>query len=151
MSVQAGIWNYHEEPFDRETLARLSRSIAEYGPDGEATYCDGSLGMLYRAFHTTTESRVERQPHLTSSGRVITWCGRLDNRNELIAQLCVRLNADRTDVAIVGAAFDEWGTDSFARLIGDWALSIWAIGERQLILGRDYIGVGKLFYYPKHN
>jgi len=52
-----------------------------------------------------------------------------------------------TDVAIVAAAFDGWGTSCFAGLTGDWALTVWSPRERELILARDYIGVKRLFYY----
>lgn len=149
MSVQAGIWNLDGEPVNGESLTRISQSIVEYGPDGENTYLDGPVGMLYRPFHTTLESHIERQPHVSASGRVLTWDGRLDNRDELIAQLWKDATDDLTDVAIVAAAFDRWATDCFAKLVGDWALSIWNSRKKELILARDYIGVKHLFYYPK--
>ncbi len=149
MSMQAGIWNFDGEPVKREILTRISASIAEYGPDGEKTHFDGSVGMLYRPFHTTLESHVEHQPYVSVSGRVITWDGRLDNRDELIPQLCNDLTADQTDVAIIAAAFDRWSTDCFTKLIGDWALAIWDPQEAELLLARDYLGVRHLFYYPK--
>ncbi len=149
MSVQAGIWNFDGEPVERDFLTRISTSIAEYGPDGEKTHFDGPVGMLYRPFHTTVESHVEHQPYVSVSGRVITWDGRLDNRDELIPQLCNDLTADQTDVAIIAAAFDRWSTDCFTKLIGDWALAIWDPQEAELLLARDYLGVRHLFYYPK--
>lgn len=148
MSVQAGIWNFAGEPTNRELLARISQAIAEYGPDGETTYFDGGVGMLYRPFHTTLESRVERQPHVCISGKVITWDGRLDNRHELIPQLRDHLTDDQTDVAVVAAAFDRWDTECFARLIGDWALAVWDPNSKELIAARDYMGIRHLFYYP---
>jgi len=141
MSVQAGIWNFQGEPVDRQFLARISQSIAEYAPDGETTYFDGPLGMLYRPFYSTMESRAERQPYISVSGKVITWDGRLDNRDELMTQLRSHPPDDRTDVAIVAAAFERWGMDCFAKLIGDWGLSIWDPREKELILSRDYIGI----------
>src|SRR5258707_7796516 len=151
MSVQAGIWNFDREPVNREFLARISQALVEYGPDGETTHFDGPVGMLYRPFHTTLESRSERQPYVSASGKVITWDGRLDNRDELIPQIWNDLTADRTDVAVVAATFDRWGTDCFAKLVGDWALSIWDPVEKQMILARDYIGVRHLFYCHRSN
>lgn len=147
MSVQAGIWNLDGAPVSGESLARIGRKLAEYGPDGQTAYLDGPIGLLYRPFHTTAESRLERQPHVSARGRVITWDGRLDNRDELALQLRDVLKSDKTDVAIVAAAFDQWGTGCFAKLIGDWAISIWDSQDRELILARDYIGIRHLFYY----
>ena len=33
--------------------------LAPYGPDGEGYICRDNFGVLYRAFHTTKESRSE--------------------------------------------------------------------------------------------
>ncbi len=149
MSVQAGMWNLDGESVDREFLVQTSQSLSEYGPDGEWTCFNGPVGMLYRPFHTTPESRLERQPRISESGKILTWDGRLDNRDELIKQLVNVLKDDQTDVAIVAAAVDRWGTDCFAKLVGDWALAIWDPREQQLTLARDYIGIRHLYYYPE--
>ncbi len=150
MSVQAGILNFDGRPVDRAFLGKLSAAIEQYGPDGGDTHIEGPLGMVYRAFHTTLESRLERQPHRSAQGIAITWDGRLDNRDELISQVWDKLTDERTDVAIVMAAYEKWGTDCFSKLIGDWALSIWTSHDRELLLARDYVGVRHLYYYRKY-
>src|SRR5207247_10370643 len=106
MSVQAGLWNYDGKPVDRAFLAKISRELAAYGPDGETTYLDASVGMLYRPFHTTSESRLECQPRVSTSGKVFTWDGRLDNRDELLSYLHDNLEADPTDLALVESPFE---------------------------------------------
>jgi asparagine synthase (glutamine-hydrolysing) len=151
MSVQAGIWNYDEAPVDESVLFRLSCQLQEFAPDGESTYCRDSLGMLYRPFHTTPESRLERQPYQHPSGHVLTWDGRLDNRTELVSQLKSEVEAKHTDVQLVAAAYDRWGADCLARIVGDWALAVWDPRCKELILARDYIGIRRLFYFPKPN
>lgn len=148
MSVQAGIWHFDAKPVDANALSRLGCVAAEFGPDGESQHLSGSVGMLYRPFHTTTESRAECQP-LIGNQYVLTWDGRLDNRDDLAASLRAFLPIGPTDVAIVGAAFERWGTDCFGKLRGEWAASIWSSRDNQLILARDYIGVRQLFYYPQ--
>ena len=118
MSLQAGTWNLDGNPIDPEFLRRLGQSSHEHALDAQATYVNGMLGMVYRPFHTTVEARLESQPHHTATGRVLTWDGRIDNRSELISRLSEYLSDDHTDVAIVAAAFDCWGTDCFATLRG---------------------------------
>jgi asparagine synthase (glutamine-hydrolysing) len=147
MSVLAGIWNLEGEPVDRGCLTRIGHNLEAYGPDGEFTYLDKALGMLYRPFHTTVESLSEHQPYVSITGKITTWDGRLDNRKELIAELAGVLKGDYTDVALVAAAFDQWGTDSFPKLIGDWSLAVWDPYDMQLTLASDFIGVRHLFYY----
>jgi asparagine synthase (glutamine-hydrolysing) len=86
------------------------------------------------------------QPCISQSGGVLTWDGRLDNRTELIDRLKGVLAASSTDVSIVAAAYEEWGCKCCAKLIGDWALSIWDERTRSLILAKDPIGTRHLYY-----
>ncbi len=149
MSVQAGIWNVDDKPVDQKSLGDISQQLSDYGPDGESIYLDGSIGILFRPFHTTPESRHERQPYVSEGGKVVIWDGRLDNRDELIPQLRPHLRSDCTDLAIFAAAFHLWNTNCFSRLIGDWTATIWDPTEKRLVLARDYIGIRHLFYHPR--
>src|SRR5260370_4983847 len=149
MSVQAGIWNFDGEPVDRRLLANLSDSLKQQGPDGECGHVEGSIGTLYRPFHTTAESRREKQPYLSRRGCVLTWDGRLDNREELIADFRSELETGPTDVAIVSAVFDQLETNCFSKFIGDWAVSIWNPLQRELIFAIDYMAIRHIFYYLK--
>ena len=87
MSVQFGKCNFDGKPVDPKDLDEVRPVLAPYGPDGEGYICKDNVGILYRAFHTTKESRREIQPHVSPSGFVLTWDGRLDNREELIGEL----------------------------------------------------------------
>ena len=146
MSVQFGRWNFEGQPPAPDYIEKVSATLAPYGPDSNESYSKGGVRILYRAFHTTQESRREKQPHSSPSGAVITWDGRLDNRAELISELRASLTVDSADVAIVAMAFEKWGANCFAKLIGDWALSMWNSGNRSLILAKDPIGTRHLYY-----
>ncbi len=149
MSVQFGRWNFDGRPVDPDYLQRAKALLAPYGPDDSGSYFNGNIGILYHAFHTTKESRRETQPYIAPPGAVITWDGRLDNRADLIRELGGFLTISSTDVSVVAAAYERWGTDSFARLLGDWALSIWNLRDRSLILAKDAIGTRQLYYSLK--
>jgi len=146
VSIQFGRWNLNGEPVDRDYLEKVKHAITTHGPDDSGSYSNGSVTILYRAFHTTKESRCESQPHVTSSGAILTWDGRLDNRAELIGRLRKVLTISCTDVQIAAAAFEEWGSDCLPKLTGDWALSIWDPRDRCLILAKDPIGTRHLYY-----
>ena len=146
MSVQFGKCNFDGKPLDPKDLDQVRPVLAPYGPDGESYICKDNLGIVYRAFHTTKEGRLEKQPHVSQSGAVITWDGRLDNREELSGRLNDVLSTSSTDLSIVVAAYDSWGTDAFARLIGDWAISIWDPSSWSLILAKDFVGTRHLYY-----
>lgn len=146
MSAQFGRWNRDGRAVDHVYLEKAGKLVAPYGPDGQGAYVKDGVGILFHAFHTTKESRQETQPHVCPSGTVLTWDGRLDNRSELIGKLADALNANPTDVFIVAAAYQAWGRDCFAKLIGDWALSIWNPKNRSLLLAKDHIGAHHLYY-----
>jgi len=146
MSVQFGRWNFEGQPPAPEYIERVTAMLAPFGPDSNESYAEGGVRILYRAFRATKESHHETQPHSSASGAVITWDGRLDNRAELISQLHDSVNTNSTDVDIVAAAFEKWGDKCFAKLIGDWALSIWHPIQRSLILAKDPIGPKNLYY-----
>jgi asparagine synthase (glutamine-hydrolysing) len=146
MSVQFGRWNFDSQPVGPGQTERISKIFAAYGPDSNEIYSKGDVEILYRAFHTTKESRREVQPHISPSGPVITWDGRLDNRSELIGELRNVSSINSTDVEIVSAAFERWGDNCLKRLIGDWALSIWNPNTRSVLLAKDPIGTRHLYY-----
>jgi asparagine synthase (glutamine-hydrolysing) len=146
MSVQFGKWNFEGQPPDPDYVEKVSAFLAPYGPDSNEVYSKSGVSILYRAFHTTKESRRETQPHISQSGAVIIWDGRLDNGAELTSELRDAAATHSTDVAIVSAAYEQWSTNCFAKLIGDWALSIWNPNNRSLILAKDPIGARHLYY-----
>jgi asparagine synthase (glutamine-hydrolysing) len=151
MSAIGGIVNFSGAPVDSEVLARLGQGLDAYGPDGGLDVQRGSVGMVYRAFHTNRESRAERQPVVSSHGCILAWDGRLDNREELIKLLRDELRNDRTDVAIVMHAYAKWGIGFLNRIIGDFALSLWDPRSRTLFLARDPVGARLLFYHTNRD
>jgi asparagine synthase (glutamine-hydrolysing) len=146
MSVQFGRWNFNGQPCAPEYLEKVGASLAPYGPDSNEAYSKNGVQVLYRAFYTTKESRREKQPHISQSGLVITWDGRLDNRSELFSQLRSVLSSNSTDVEIVAAAFERWGNRCLEKLIGDWALSVWNPNDRSVLLAKDPMGTHRLYY-----
>jgi asparagine synthase (glutamine-hydrolysing) len=147
MSVQAGIVNFDGAPVERATVHQITQGIVNYGPDGEGTFGEGPLRLFYRPLYTTAEARLESQPHVADNGHVLMFDGRLDNRDELLHSLQDYTLDCQGDVCVVSSAFSRWGTGAFAKLIGDWAVTIWIPDKKEIILARDYIGVKQLFYY----
>ena len=149
MGVQSGIWQFDGEPVSQELVQEFSLMTAQHGPDNSHThFVDQSMGVNYRAFHTTRTSRLPVQPYLSHSRNLIVWDGRLDNGEELCELLSQRRLSTSSDVEIVAAAFDAWGLESLPRLRGDWSLTLWEQTGKRLILAKDYAGVRHLYYWP---
>lgn len=150
MSAIGGIYNFDGKRVNDELLVHMGSMLASRGSDGGREVNLGSLAMVYRAFDTTRESRLEIQPLISPPGHVLCWDGRLDNREELISLLRDEIVGVETDAAIVLAAYQRWGATFSSRLIGDFALSLWDLNSRTLMLARDHVGVRHLFYSHDH-
>lgn len=146
MSALGGIYNIDGAPVDERVLSALGKGLAHRCPDGGLEYRNGSVGMAFRAFHTTEESRLEIQPSLSSRGDILCWDGRLDNREEMMTQLDKNLQGECSDLAIVMAAYLKWGAGMLPRIIGDFALSLWDPVEQTLLFARDAFGARALYY-----
>ena len=147
MSIQFGKWNFDSSAVDLNYLKGICLPLVNEFPDALGCYCKGEIGMLHMAYCTTSLGKDGELPHVSPSGLVVTWDGRLDNRDELMRALSGDLSQNPGDTAIVTAAYEKWKTHAFARLIGDWAVSIWDPRDRSLVLARDFIGSRPLFYH----
>jgi asparagine synthase (glutamine-hydrolysing) len=145
MSIQFGRWSFKGEPVDARYIQEVRAQLSPYAPEGLTAKTSGSLTAVFGAFCTTTESNSERQPYLTQRGDCIMWDGRLDNRAECLAWLGIE-DVAATDIEIASRAYFRWGTESFSRLIGDWAMSIWDSAAQCLVLAKDFLGVRHLYY-----
>jgi asparagine synthase (glutamine-hydrolysing) len=74
------------------------------------------------------------------------WDGRLDNGRKLIREIGASLSPNSPDIEIVAAAWSRWHQESLAKLIGDWALSLWNPRDRCLLLAADILATRHLCY-----
>ena len=146
MSILVGQWTPDSVAPDEELTRKIAPFVRAQGPDGLGLFVNDGIHLIYAAFCTTQESHREKQPHISASGCVLTWDGRLDNRDELIAELSIPQEQDRTDVAIVARAYDTWAEEAFPKLLGDWSLALWNPIERLVVLAKDFLGLRRLYY-----
>ena len=121
---------------------------AHRGPDGRAIWCEGSAGLGHCMLHTTPESLNEQLP-FQRDGLVITADARIDNREELIdlLQLKTQQPEQISDSELILHAYQRWGEECPAHLLGDFAFAIWDSGKQYLFCARDHFGVKPFHYY----
>ena len=146
MSIQFGRWNFDGQSVDREYIARVQTCLAPYAPDSTTVCLKGAFFLLYAPFHTTIESREERQPSISPAGTYLLWNGRLDNRAELLRKLNHSSGQTATDLEIVSSSYEKEGTEAFAGWVGDWSLSVLDHYARTLVLAVDFVGALPLYY-----
>jgi asparagine synthase (glutamine-hydrolysing) len=148
MSGIVGIWNLDGKPVEREVLARMSATMAHRGLDGEEMWIKGPVGFACQLSRITPESEKETQPLVGSSGVGLVFDGRLDNREELLADLkqSHHVSSSSPDPDLVLAAYEAFGDRLPERLAGDFALGLFDPSRQRLLLARDAIGIRPLYY-----
>ena len=151
MSAIAGVWRRGGRPVHGADVDRMLDRQAHRGPHGRGVWKDLSIAVGHASLQVTPESRGERQPLVDESTRsVLTFDGRLDNREEVIRALDAaghhtRFSTD-ADSEIVLRACQAWGTDAPRRLLGDFAFVFWDGPRRRLLGARDAWGVRPFCY-----
>lgn len=150
MSAIAGICHWDRQPVAPEMAAALGAQNRIHGSDVSSSLSRHPwLVLQSHMVHFDHLATLERQPLLLAGGSVLTWDGRLDNRDDLLIRLHHDVGSDHTDAALVAAAFARWGVDALPLLIGDWSLALWDEAEQRMILARDYAGGRPLFYLQR--
>jgi asparagine synthase (glutamine-hydrolysing) len=145
MGLLCGKWLFNDEA---GTSAFASFPIpADADGSSKTTFFDGKgPRLLARGFAAVEMCTLPVQAVGQGESSWIVWDGRLDNRPELAQALEITLPPERQDIELVAAAFAKWRTNAFAKLRGDWAVTIWNHRDRSLILAKDPMGTRPLFY-----
>lgn len=139
------MWHFDERPIDTGVFDRMISRLAHRGPDGERRWVEGPTALACQFLHITPESVADRQPLAGSSGAVMVFDGRLDNRDELLVARG-GLPSSSPDSAIALAAYEAHGESFVERLNGDFALAVFDPRADKMVLARDAIGVHPLHY-----
>jgi asparagine synthase (glutamine-hydrolysing) len=143
LSYRANAYSEHER---RAILARMSRAIAHRGPDDAQYYDDGVLSLVYRRL-AIVDTRHGAQPFYSEDqGTLLVANGEFYNHHELRRRLTRSHRfASHSDCEVALHAYEEWSTDSFAKLRGMFAMAIWERDARRLTLARDRFGIKPLY------
>ncbi|MBE0698700.1 MAG: asparagine synthetase B, partial [Anaerolineaceae bacterium] len=148
MSGIAGTWQRNGAPVEPELLEKFSIGLTPYGSDTFGHWSGGEIAFLHCMQRSTPESIEESQPFSAENGKyIITADARIDNREELLAQLGLRDQPDLPDSQVILAAYQVWGTECPLHLLGDFAFAIWDQAKQQIFCARDAFGVRPFYYY----
>lgn len=150
MSGICGIIYFDDKPVADE-LEGMTQRISHRGLDGITYYRNRQVGLAHLMRQVTYESIHEKQPLKNQFGCVCVADARIDNRNELIAQLDLKPSYCPviTDSELILAAYERWGDDCLYHLIGDFAFAIWDPRRQKLVAARDHSGIRPFHYYFK--
>jgi len=148
----AGKYNYQSrQPVDPNLLKRMSACIAYRGPDDEGSFLhdESGLGFVHRRL-SIIDLSTGHQPMFDETGNYcIVFNGEIYNFRELRQDLETKGHTFQTssDTEVVLELYKADGDKAFARLNGIFALAMFRLESRELILARDQFGVKPLYYH----
>ena len=131
-------------------LAAMTRTLSRRGPDDEGYYIDGrgGCGLGHRRL-SIIDLEGGHQPLGTADGRVQAIVnGEIYNFQDLRAELKAKghVFATNSDCEVVVHGYVEWGEAVVERIDGMFALAVWDVTRRRLLLARDRMGKKPLYY-----
>ena len=155
----AAFWDDAWASADQDAIVgRMTDRLAHRGPDGRGlARCStsGPSRAPHAVFGHTRLSIIDlsaraAQP-MTMAGRAVwvTYNGEIYNFAEVRRTLEAtgRVFASASDTEVLLQGYDQWGAGVVDRLRGMFAFAIWDEARRELLLGRDRLGVKPLYIY----
>jgi asparagine synthase (glutamine-hydrolysing) len=140
-------------PSQKETVAKMTKTLARRGPDAGGVWIDRHVGLGHRRLAIIDLAGGAQPMNAEEGGRTIAslvYSGEVYNFMEL-REVLTRLGhafKTRSDTEVVLRGYLQWGDKVVERLNGMFAFAIWDVRTEQLFLVRDRMGVKPLFYYP---
>ena len=144
----AGFVNRSGEEADLATLERMTATLSHRGPDGDGFFREGAAGLGHRRL-SIIDIAGGGQPMSNETGTIwVTFNGEIYNDPELRAQLEARGHTfkTRSDTECLVHLYEDHGPEFVKHLNGMFALAIWDIPRRRLVLARDRMGQKPLLY-----
>src|SRR5712692_8395514 len=135
-------------PVDRELVRRMTTTLAHRGPDADGFFFGPGVALGHRRLSIIDLSTGD-QPIFNEDGtRAVVFNGEIYNFRELRADLEARGHRFRTvsDTEVIVHAWEEYGDECVRRLRGMFALALWDLRQRRLLLARDRVGKKPLYY-----
>jgi len=156
-----GVFETGRARVSRETLRRMTDSLAHRGPDAEGYFLaehggaaspdlpDAPVALGHRRLKIIDLSDSANQPMLFEDGRLaVVFNGEIFNFRQLITEFFSdRQPLTNSDTEVIGWAYRKWGLDCFKYFNGFFALAIYDADRDLLVLARDRMGKKPLFYY----
>jgi asparagine synthase (glutamine-hydrolysing) len=133
---------------DDGLLRGMTRSLIHRGPDEEGYYSDelASLGMRRLSI---VDFEGGHQPMANEDKSIwVVFNGEIYNHKALRQELEAKGHrfSNRCDTEVIAHLYEELGDGFLNRLRGMFAIALWDVRRRRLLVARDRVGVKPLYY-----
>jgi len=144
-----GVWQFDGRAADSAALEEMRDALIRRGPDDAGLWVEGPVGLGHRRLSIIDLSEAGRMPMSSPDGRVqAVFNGEVYNFRALRDELEAKGHRfdSATDSEVVLRAYEQWGTESFDRFSGMFAIAVWDRREQRMVLARDAAGQKPLYY-----
>ena len=136
-------------PGDRERLATMVRTLVHRGPDEEGLWEGEGVALGMRRL-SIIDITTGQQPMFNEDDTIaVVFNGEIYNFVELRTELIAaghRFRSDHSDTEVIVHLYEQYGDDFLHRLNGMFAIALWDVRRRRLLLARDRAGIKPLYY-----
>jgi asparagine synthase (glutamine-hydrolysing) len=136
-------------PPERGVLEAMGKQIAHRGPDADGFWIEPGIGLVHRRLSIIDLTGGD-QPIANEDGSVqVVFNGEIYNFEVLRQELENKGHRFRTrsDTEVLVHLYEESGDRLVEQLRGMFAFSLWDRKQKQLVLGRDRLGIKPLYLY----
>lgn len=134
---------------DKTVLKRMADSIIHRGPDEDGYYSDGSVNLGMRRLSIIDLTTGHQPIHNEDKSLWTVFNGEIYNAPELRKELTEkghRFYTDHSDTEVIVHLYEEYGDFFPNKINGMFAIALWDVKNKKLLLVRDRMGVKPLFY-----
>jgi asparagine synthase (glutamine-hydrolysing) len=135
-------------PIDPARLRAMAQTLYHRGPDSEGSHVSEHVGIAARRLAIIDLTGGD-QPIANEDGSVVVvQNGEIYNYRELMHELERAGHRFRTrcDTEVLVHGYEQWGGKLWERLRGMFAVAVWDMRHRRLVLARDRFGIKPLYY-----
>lgn len=136
------------EPIEVESLASMLSMIRHRGPDELGVYLDDQVGLGSARLSIIDLAGGQQPIHNEDLSIWIVFNGEIFNYLELRAELEAAGHRfyTQTDTEVIVHLYEERGPGCVAALNGQFAIALWDLRRRELLLMRDRLGIRPIYY-----
>ncbi len=136
------------QPVDRGVLEKMTQTMIPRGPDDQGIYHDTSIGLGVRRLSIIDLSGGHQPIANEDKTLWIVFNGEIYNYRELRVYLQKRghIFATQSDTEVILHLYEEFKEECVQHLNGIFAFAIWDALRRELVIGRDRMGIKPLYY-----
>jgi asparagine synthase (glutamine-hydrolysing) len=133
---------------DAEVMARMTRMLTHRGPDEEGFYQNPGIAFGHKRLSIIDLSGGQQPMHNEDRTVWTVFNGEIFNYIELREALQKKGHVfySHSDTEVIVHLYEEYGERFVEHLNGQFAIAVWDIPRRRLVLTRDRVGIRPLFY-----